>query len=177
MSLSNACRCNEQLLSDLIQVIERLPANTCQKAVAPDSAQTIGAHVRHIIEFYQCFLSGLDSRCINYDNRDRDPECERNVASAVGALLSIKERLVRLTGNASGEIHLTLNACIDTNGTVVKTETSIVRELLFLQCHTTHHLAIINLLLQQSGHNPPKNFGVATSTLIYQKQQETSSEN
>lgn len=177
MSLHDACRCNEQLLSELIQVIERLPANTYQKSVAPDSVQTIGAHARHIIEFYQCFLSGLDSRYINYDNRNRDPECERNASSAVSTLLSIKERLVKLTKNTSGEIHLTLNACTDTNGTVVKAETSVVRELLFLQCHTTHHLAIINLLLQQPGHHPPKNFGVATSTLIYRKQQEVSSEN
>ncbi|WP_257264990.1 DinB family protein [Endozoicomonas sp. ONNA2] len=177
MSLRNACQCNEQLLSELIRAIARLPANNYQKSAVPDSSQTIGAHVRHIIEFYQCFLSGLESRYINYDNRNRDPECERNVSSAVGALLSIKERLVKLTKNASGEIHLTLNASTDANGTVVKAETSVIRELLFLQCHTTHHLAIINLLLQQPGHQPPKNLGVATSTLIYQKQQKASSEN
>ncbi|USE36317.1 DinB family protein [Endozoicomonas sp. SCSIO W0465] len=176
MSLQNACQCNEQLLSDLIQAIERLPANHYQKSAAPGSRQTIGTHIRHIIEFYLCFLSGLESRSINYDNRNRDAECERNVASAVNALLGIKERLVKLT-KTSSKINLTLNACTDTNGSVIKVETSIVRELLFLQNHTTHHMAIINLLLQQSGHQPPKNLGIATSTLIYQTQQETSSEN
>ncbi|WP_257283592.1 DinB family protein [Endozoicomonas sp. SESOKO1] len=176
MSPQNACQCNEQLLSELIQVIKRLSSNNYQKPATTDGRQTIGAHVRHIIEFYQCFLSGLDSRSINYDNRNRDPECERNVSSAVDALLIIKERLVKLTKNTSNEINLTLNACTDTNGSVSTAETSVVRELLFLQCHTTHHMAIINLLLQQPGLLPPKNFGVATSTLIYQKQQEASSE-
>ncbi|WP_257294661.1 DinB family protein [Endozoicomonas sp. YOMI1] len=177
MSLHNACQCNEQLLSELIQAIEKLPANNYQKSATPDSAQTIGAHVRHIIEFYQCFLSGLDSRYINYDNRNRDPECERNVSSAVDALLSIKARLVKLTKNTWSKINLTLNANTDTNGSVIKVETSVVRELLYLQCHTTHHMSIINLLLQQLGNQPPKNFGVATSTLIYRKQQEASAEN
>ena len=177
MSLQNACQCNEQLLSELIQAIERLPSNSYQKSVTPDGRQAIGAHVRHIIEFYHCFLSGLDGRSIDYDNRNRDPECEKSVSSAVDALRSVKKRLVTLTDNTSNEINLTLNACTDTNGSVIAADTSVVRELLFLQCHTTHHMAIINLLLQQSGHQPPKNLGVATSTLIYQQQQEASSEN
>jgi hypothetical protein len=33
------------------------------------SDATIGQHVRHILEFYQSVLNGLDSKNINYDNR------------------------------------------------------------------------------------------------------------
>ena len=177
MSLQNTCHCNEQLLSELIQAIKTLHSEAYQKPAAPDNPQTIGAHVRHIIEFYHCFLSGLESSYINYDNRTRDPECERNISSAVDTLLSIKKCLAKLTTNTLREVNLTLNANIDTTGNVVNTETSVIRELLFLQSHAIHHMAMINLLLQQSGHSPPKDLGVATSTLIYRKQLEASSEN
>ena len=177
MSLQNACQCNEQLLSELIQAIKGLPSSNYQKTAAPDNPQTIGAHVRHIIEFYQCFLSGLDTDSINYDRRKRDPKCEKSISSAVDVLLNIKEEMVRLKENTSSEINLTLNAYTDTNGSVIKVKTSVIRELLFLQSHATHHMAMINLLLQQSGHKSSGDFGVATSTLIYRKQQEAPSKN
>lgn len=175
MSLQSVCQCNEQLLSELIQAIKTLPSTSYQTEISAENSQTfsqtIGAHVRHIIEFYQCFFSGLENKQINYDERRRDAECEVNLASALKILLHITKQLASLAKNPSPSINLTLNACIDTEGYSVSTETSLVRELLFLQSHTTHHMAMISLLFQESGYEPPKDLGVATSTLIYRKQQ------
>ena len=39
---------------------------------------TIGAHSRHIIEFYEQFLNNYQLREINYDARERDLNLETN---------------------------------------------------------------------------------------------------
>ncbi len=171
MSLQSVCQCNEQLLSELIQTLKTLSSSSYQEEVLTDNSQTIGAHVRHIIEFYQCFFSGLESKQINYDERKRDTEYEVNLASALRILLNITHQLASLANTPSASINLAFSATIDTDGSTVSLESSLVRELLFLQSHTTHHMALINLLFHVSGNEPPKNLGVATSTLIYRKQQ------
>ncbi|MFK0571158.1 DinB family protein [Endozoicomonas sp.] len=180
MSLQSVCQCNERLLSELIEAIKTLPSNSYQAEVCTDNSQAvsqkIGAHVRHIIEFYQCFFAGLEHKQINYDERKRDPECEINRVSALKTLLSITQQLASLASNPSTTINLALSASIDTEGNTVSTESSPVRELLFLQSHATHHMAMINLLFQASGNEPPKDLGVATSTLIYRKEQAMSSD-
>jgi len=42
---------------------------------------------------------------------------------------------------------------------------TVHRELQFLGSHTTHHFALIAVLLRTLGHEPPAEFGVAPSTL------------
>src|SRR5436853_3933030 len=43
----------------------------------------VGAHVRHVLDFYQCFFKGLQGRQIDYDvrSRDRNIEISRSAAS------------------------------------------------------------------------------------------------
>src|SRR3954447_21932237 len=48
-----------------------------------------GAHLRHIVEFYQSFLAGLESSYIDYDARRRDRTVERSRAAASAAIRSI----------------------------------------------------------------------------------------
>ena len=38
--------------------------------------ESIGRHVRHIIDFYLCFINGIGANHMNYDLRDRNPKIE-----------------------------------------------------------------------------------------------------
>src|SRR5436305_80894 len=52
-------------------------------ATAPGFApHRAGSHLRHVLEFYQCFLEGLESSHIDYDARRRDEAIERSRAAA-----------------------------------------------------------------------------------------------
>ena len=46
---------------------------------------------------------------------------------------------------------------------------SVGRELISLSSHTIHHFALISLTLQALGHSVDPDFGVAPSTLRYQR--------
>ncbi|MEO1368547.1 MAG: hypothetical protein AAFX50_15340, partial [Acidobacteriota bacterium] len=43
---------------------------------------SVGAHLRHVLDAYRCFLSGLRDARVDYDARQRDPgvEAERSRA-------------------------------------------------------------------------------------------------
>ncbi|WP_067517420.1 DinB family protein [Endozoicomonas ascidiicola] len=175
MSLQNVCYCNEQLLSELIAAINSSSDELYPAAITGDARQTIGMHTRHIIEFYQCFFSGLNSRHINYDNRTREQRLERISSVGIGALKQIIDQLAELSTSELKHQKLMLTSVTDTQGTSVAIESSPERELLFLHSHTTHHMAIINLLLQQAGQTLNNELGVATSTQIYRNSKLVSS--
>src|SRR5215470_912179 len=80
---------NIRWLRQALRLLERLD-DTIYSAVAPGFApHRAGAHLRHILEFYQCFLDGLDSSHIDYDSRRRDQSIERSRHTASIAIRSI----------------------------------------------------------------------------------------
>src|SRR5438132_13985534 len=58
--------------------------------LAPHKA---GGHLRHILEFYECFLSGLAGARIDYDARKRDLSVETSRTDARRRIGSLIHRL------------------------------------------------------------------------------------
>lgn len=124
---------------------------------------TVAPHFRHCVDFYDCFLRGLDAHRIDYDERERSPDVEANPTATAAALGRIRERLAALTDDLLEE---TLDVRGDVDGEDTPWSRSTVgRELLFLLSHTVHHHALIALLLERQGSAAPPEFGVAPSTL------------
>src|SRR6059058_2814236 len=75
---------NVRWLRQALRLVGRLDDTayaTTPRGLAPHRA---GAHLRHILEFYRCFLEGLESSHIDYNARRRDETIEysRDAASA-----------------------------------------------------------------------------------------------
>jgi hypothetical protein len=126
----------------------------------------IGGHVRHIIEHYQNFFCGLDEGEIDYERRARDPLVETSVDYAMGLLAAIADRL---DGLAPVTENRGLLLCAET-APGIATATSVLRELEFLLSHTIHHYALVAVMARLQGCEPERDFGVAPSTLKYQRQ-------
>lgn len=129
----------------------------------------VGGHLRHIIEFYECFLAGLSSKHIDYDSRQRDLSLETSRSVASKRISSVIERLEKgpakqpdelLFVRAEDEESLELSNSFVTS--------SVSRELLTLSSHTIHHFALIAMALRGHGVPVDPQFGVAPSTLRYQ---------
>src|SRR5262245_48292812 len=54
---------------------------------------SIGAHTRHVIEFYRQFLDAIEAGTINYDERKRDKAIELDRLHAIGCLRAIEKEL------------------------------------------------------------------------------------
>lgn len=161
---------NLDLLRQGIALLESLDTALYSSVGA---ASSIGAHIRHCIDCYRCFLAGVadDARQIDYDARERsasieaDPECGcralREIAAAI-EVLSVAESEVVLVRVDQPERRDDGDAW---------QRSSVGRELQYLISHTTHHYALIAMLLIAGGHQPAADFGLAPSTRAYRRSQ------
>ncbi len=119
---------------------------------------TIGAHSRHIIEFYQQFLKTYQAKEINYDSRDRDLNLEIKKHLAENHIMTLISQLEVLTLNEDEIVVTIINE--------QKTISSVGRELSYLAEHTVHHFALIRFIAESNGlvFKEFPEFGIAKST-------------
>ncbi len=124
--------------------------------------------MRHIVEFYQCFLKGVDLYHIDYDSRQRDEATEQNPAVALAAIRSIiRELKTSPSLRLEAVVWVRMEDAGDTDVREPFMESSISRELQALSSHTVHHFAIVAMTLRMNGSEVDPSFGVAPSTLRY----------
>jgi uncharacterized damage-inducible protein DinB len=153
------------LVAQNVELIDQALALLGQLEEAPADGRfaTVAPHFRHCIDFYDCFLRGLDLHSVDYDERQRSPEMEAAPAAAAAALVRVRGRLVELDDDAPSE-PLRVRGDVDGEDTPWS-QSTVGRELLFLLSHTVHHHALIALLLERHGATAPADFGMAPSTL------------
>lgn len=130
-------------------------------------SNTIGQHVRHIIELFQCLEHGYHSGIVNYEKRKRDVFIETDKELACHLLQCIGVDL----GKPNKQ--LLLEACYDeaTTDSDIAIETNYYREIAYNLEHTIHHMALIRVgITEISNLQLPDDFGVASSTIKYRKQ-------
>lgn len=168
---------------------KRLPLDLLQKAVSDSITQlnasirsldrdayrtpcrnlggsSIGQHVRHVIEMFQCLLQGYETGSVDYESRRRDPSIENDPALATGLLEDIvkgvdrPDRALVLTGVYS-----------ETGGEAMCFDTNYRREVVYNLEHTIHHMALIRVGLREvSDLEVPEGFGVASSTVKHRRE-------
>ena len=131
------------------------------------NSASVGEHIRHVIEHYQSFLRGLEHGEIDFDARPRDRLIECHPAHASEILAGIVEQMQGLADRLTNR-GLQLRA-ETTPG--IATGTSVLRELEFLLIHTIHHYALVAVMARLQGCEPETEFGVAPSTLKFQRSQ------
>ncbi|MEM7147362.1 MAG: DinB family protein [Verrucomicrobiota bacterium] len=136
---------------------------------------TIGAHFRHNIDHYECFLEGIDSGKTNYDHRERDQIAESQPATAIERMELLIERLQKLSHTDLAEpLHVKMDSGSDTNEPW--SQSTVRRELQFLVSHTVHHYALIAVICRTNGVLPEPDFGVAPSTLRHRANERSRTE-
>ena len=127
---------------------------------------TIGEHVRHIIELFQCLEKGYDEGIVNYEKRKRDYQIETNKELAAASLKTVYQNIER----PNKEIILEAEDYYDTME-IVSIPSNYYRELAYNLEHTIHHMALIRVGVNEvSSVELPGEFGVAYSTVKYRNQ-------
>lgn len=133
-----------------------------------ESTSSIGKHIRHIIDHYTCFFKNLAYAYVNYDDRPRVNTVETKPNRACKELSSVILQLSKFNAHQANHVHIYISATADKDP--VPAESSVQRELLFLQSHTIHHMAVIQLVLQSLGISVGSDFALAPSTISYYRQ-------
>jgi hypothetical protein len=154
----------EQGLALLDQIEDEHYAAT----LPPVFVSGVGAHIRHILDHFDCLLDGLPSGRVDYDRRRRDPRVENERLFAIESIRTLIDRLLALPAGA-GEVALTVRMDSGSDAPVWATS-SLTRELQFLTSHTIHHYALVAAILGHAGCTVSRRFGISPSTLRHQRQ-------
>jgi uncharacterized damage-inducible protein DinB len=173
--ISHLILCNISTLTVAQDILKRLPADKYNHVEKPYFESCLGKHLRHILDHYLCFIRDLESGTIDYEQRQRDSRLETNKEYTMGVIAQIKSQLeclldVNKQGNSLQDSPLNVVLCNDVGFPQGEaTQSSLRRELQFLQGHTVHHYALIATMLRFYGIDIARDFGVAPSTLVHEK--------
>ncbi|MEM9209569.1 MAG: DinB family protein [Pseudomonadota bacterium] len=166
---------NLALLAELVDQLTRLDNHLfAEECAAIGGGQTVGRHCRHICDHYDALLSSVEqdnlmsSVDVDYDKRARSTETERSRDLCIERLQGFRRRLADLD-DVDGErpIRLSVEVFIGGKGTTTMV-TSFARELAFLASHTTHHSALVALLLRSANQEPAEDLGRAAATRAHE---------
>lgn len=179
-SLSPLIDENVQTLAQLAKLLGSVSAQDYQRPLGAKATQSLGKHVRHILEHYQTLLDACATApaqaSFDYEQRKREAALETQPDRASERVADLQAGLKALA-NMPPFTALTLSYPVAVGETDEPTAlpTSLGRELAFLTSHSIHHMALLGLLGEQLGMAPPEHFGVHPSTLRYWAQRRSAS--
>ena len=162
MSLIHA---SQTILNQVKQLVEQLSDEEYRQMLDVFSGATVGQHMRHIIEFYECVLNCGIVEVVNYDLRQRNLTLE---VSTSAAGLAIDNLLLKLE-DGFADRKIIVEGVL--GGALNKVESTTMRELLYAIEHAVHHMAILKIgIITTFTHvKLAPHFGVAESTIRYKE--------
>ncbi len=161
MQLQNAIQAVFAQLSDSLR---QLTAEQYRAHCKNLSGHSVGEHVRHIVEMFQCLEIGYQSGELDYEKRKRDKLIETHAEVAIALLQDIVQQI------SKSNKQLTLLAYFDSEDQAEKISTNYLREVAYNLEHAIHHMALIRVGLVEMGNMLlADTYGVATTTSKYRK--------
>lgn len=161
--ISALIQLNVNTLLELKLVLSRLDGSSYTTYNVNGQA-TIGQHVRHALEFFDCLFEGSGE--VNYDARKRNSTIERDLAFAIESIDRVLGRVELI--DADCELTLITELSI-VSKLPLKISSSLGRELFYVLEHAIHHMALMRMMLKDidAEFELPESFGVAYSTLAH----------
>lgn len=163
-------RQNLQLLAQGRELLERMEDSLYGAELPHLAARPVGCHFRHTLDFYDRLLSGAAMGRVDYDARTRKQRIEEERGAALEEIERLRQGLEALSQcDPEQPIEVNLDNALEGTGEVIWSRSTLLRELQGLVSHTVHHYALIGILLKAKGFEPGPEFGVAPSTLEYER--------
>ena len=155
----------EPVLLQLANVIDQLSDAEYTTPSSLLNNSSVGAHARHIIDLFQCLITGYHTGTINYDDRKRDKKIESDRFWSTQLLTGIIEEM-----DKPNKILKLKNQFFEEETELLEIDTNFFREAIYNLEHTIHHMALIRVGINEvASIKITENFGVAASTIQYKK--------
>lgn len=160
-------------LNKSISLLNQLSDNQLSNSTIPPYYSCIGAHIRHILDVYDCILEGLNSKIIDLTLRKRDEQMNCDCNYSIDKVQLIIDRLKVLNTNTVMQNGYILRD--DLGLGIIDMNYTFDAALSQANSHAIHHYAIISYILDRLeiqfkdsdfGYNPtsPKNSPITLSS-------------
>ncbi|WP_139959243.1 DinB family protein [Flavicella sediminum] len=125
---------------------------------------SIGGHIRHIMDVYDCVFEGLPSGTIDLTARKRNPMAEQQLNYGIAY---IQEIIEKVEGLDSDDFQKLVQVSDDLGEGVFEATYTLSALLIQSHSHATHHYASIGYIIFQLGIELPDNaFGFNPTTPV-----------
>ncbi|MCF6220876.1 MAG: DinB family protein [Robiginitomaculum sp.] len=123
---------------------------------------SIGSHMRHILDVFDCIFEGLDGGHIDFTARKRNPLVER---SAGVGIAYFEQVLVKLEALKDADFDQIINVSDDLGLGMVTAKYTLAAALIQAHSHAMHHFASLGYIITKLGIDlPDKDFGFNPTT-------------
>jgi len=123
---------------------------------------SIGIHMRHILDVFDCIFSGLESRKVDLSARKRNELAETKVDFG---LMYFEEIIKKLEKLESENLNIVVEVKDDLGLGVVTANYTLASALIQAHSHAIHYFASIDYVISQVGINlPDSDFGYNPTT-------------
>ena len=120
---------NQKIISQLSGFIEQFSNDEYALKIDLISDSSIGMHVRHILEFYSCFLDNISNNEICYDSRKRQLVFEVDVNSTLEKFKDISNQIDTISENTV--------MCIASNTSSNERDSVIIKTNIAIEINTS----------------------------------------
>ncbi len=131
------------------------------KSVVPYYS-SIGGHIRHILDIFDCAFEGVDTGKIDLTERKRNSLAEKKVEFGLQYFYMVIDKLEALKGK---DLNFMVEVKDDLGLGVVDTPYTMASLLIQAHSHAIHHFASLGYVISQLGVElPDKDFGYNPTT-------------
>lgn len=164
MSIPLLCKSSNAILLQLDALLAQLDNEVYCQPLPILKGNSLGKHVRHILEVYQELFTGLVQGKVCYDARRRDTQLEQDPNFARRLIVELSKRTDEINKDAG------ISVFGNYGEEEVLVGSTLGRELAYNIEHAIHHMAILQICVQHQFPLVvlPANFGLAYSTIQHQ---------
>lgn len=123
---------------------------------------SIGIHMRHILDVFDCIFDGLESKKVDLSARKRNELAEEKVAFGLQYFEEVIEKLESLK---SADMDVKVEVRDDLGLGMITANYTLASALIQAHSHAIHHFASIGYIISQLGINlPDADFGYNPTT-------------
>jgi uncharacterized damage-inducible protein DinB len=152
----------EKNLNRGVQLLKCISDDEYSNTTIAPYYSSIGGHMRHILDVFDCIFEGLDSKDINLINRKRDELAECFTKNGIGYFNKIITNLNKIKYQ---DFNVIVKVTDDLGLGVVTANYTLSAILIQAHSHAIHHFASIGYIISQLGIQlPDEDFGFNPTT-------------
>ncbi|OOF10564.1 hypothetical protein BZG82_07280 [Salinivibrio sp. PR5] len=164
-------RGNLDVIGQAQKLLDSLSDTTYSQKKADGFTSTIGQHMRHALDVYVALKQGEACGDIDADRRRRGHLVEHDRQMARKEWQWLAEWLQSLSHQQLHRpVHISTQVTLYSTNTVCLS-TTLMRELIVVASHATHHFAMIRSAAYELGEVLDEHIGVAAATASYERDQ------
>jgi len=133
----------------------------CNTNIAPYHS-SIGGHMRHILDVFNCIFIGIESGEINLINRNRNELVEKYTSNGLDYF---DEIIIKLQGLKDSNFNRLVDVTDDLGMGTVTSSYTLGAVLIQAHSHAIHHFASVGYIISQLGIElPDEDFGFNPTT-------------